>query len=128
MRWVLAIPVLLILSIGYSCIQKTERPDLPDPLQAGWQGKKVCEVLEESDQLRVLKCTFPPGVGHEQHFHAPHIGYTLAGGKFQIKDSSGIRTVDVPTGISFRNDILTVHEVLNVGETTGVFLIMETKN
>lgn len=100
---------------------------LPDPLEAGWNNKAVCEVMEESPNLRVLKCTFPPGVGHERHYHKAHIGYTLAGSKFRIKDTTGVREVNVPTGSSFSNDLIGWHEVLNIGDSTAVFLIMEPK-
>lgn len=100
---------------------------LPDPLEAGWKGKPVCEVLEENEKVRALKCTFEPGVGHDRHFHAAHFGFTLAGGKFQITDTTGTRQVNVPTGYDFYNDYMEWHEVLNVGETTAVFLIIEPK-
>ncbi|MEQ9021692.1 MAG: hypothetical protein RLN82_02915 [Pseudomonadales bacterium] len=101
--------------------------DLPDPLEAGWNGASVCEVFEENDEVRVLKCTFPPGVGHERHYHVPHIGYTIAGGRFRITDSTGTREVEVPTGSKFSKDKVSVHEVLNIGETTAEFLIIEMK-
>ncbi|MFK7833063.1 MAG: cupin domain-containing protein [Winogradskyella sp.] len=100
---------------------------LPDPLEAGWNGEAVCEVIEDNENLRVLKCTFAPNVGHEKHYHNPHFGYTLAGGKFRITDTTGTREVDVPTGYSFSKDEVTSHEVLNIGKTTAVFLIMEYK-
>ena len=105
---------------------KNKNP-LPDPLEAGWKGEAVCEVLEETKELRVLKCTFEPGIGHDKHYHNPHFGYTLAGGKFRITDYSGTREVDVPTGYTFSKDSITTHEVLNIGETTSIFLIMEYK-
>lgn len=100
---------------------------LPDPLKAGWEGESVCEVVEENEHVRVLKCVFPPGVGHEKHYHDPHVGYTLAGGKFQMTDSSGTREVNVPAGSSFGSEKVITHEVLNVGETTAEFLIIEYK-
>ena len=100
---------------------------LPDPLKAGWAGEKVCEVVEENDKVRVLKCVFAPGVGHERHYHSPHVGYTLAGGKFRITDAAGSKEVNVPTGVSFGSEKVTVHEVLNVGETIAEFLIIEYK-
>lgn len=115
---------LLFGSILFSC-EKSNK--LPDPLEAGWKGQSVCEVLEDNKELRVLKCTFKPGVGHEKHYHNPHYGYTIAGGKFKITDTTGTREVDVPTGYGFSNDKFTSHEVLNIGETTAVFLIMEYK-
>lgn len=103
-------------------------PDLPDPLEAGWQGQPVCEVLAENAQLRALKCTFPPGVGHEEHFHAPHFGYTLQGSKMQITEDGETRVVDVPTGAAWTDEVVTSHTVLNVGQTTGVYLIIEPKD
>ena len=100
---------------------------LPDPLEAGWEGESVCEILEDNNDLRVLKCTFEPGVGHEKHYHNPHTGYTLEGGTFRITDKEGTREVNVPTGYTFSKDEVTIHNVLNIGKTTAVFLIMEYK-
>ena len=105
----------------------TTNKSLPDPLEAGWDNKSVCEVLEENAKLRVLKCTFPPGVGHERHYHNAHFGYTLAGSKFRIKDTTGVREINVPTGSNFYNDEIAWHEVLNIGDSTAIFLIMEPK-
>lgn len=116
--------VCLLFITVISCKNKST---LPDPLQAGWKGKAVCELVEDNSELRVLKCTFAPMVGHEKHYHNPHFGYTLFGGKFRITDSTGTREIDVPTGYSFSNNTVTSHEVLNIGETTAVFLIMEYK-
>ncbi|WP_430466704.1 cupin domain-containing protein [Winogradskyella ouciana] len=121
LKFLLFVSVLLFT---FNCENKT---NLPDPLEAGWNGQAVCEVLEENKELRVLKCTFPPNVGHEKHYHNPHFGYTLAGGKFRIIDTTGTREVNVPTGYNFKNDSITQHEVLNIGKTTAVFLIMEYK-
>nr|WP_321222119.1 cupin domain-containing protein [uncultured Psychroserpens sp.] len=108
-------------------ISCTDKPNLPDPLEAGWNNKAVCEVVEDNDAIRVLKCTFEPGVGHEEHFHNPHYGYTIAGSKFKIKDTTGTREVNVPTGYSFSKDKISTHEVLNIGDSTAVFLIVEYK-
>ncbi len=101
--------------------------DLPDPLAAGWEGEKVCKVLKDNEAIRVLKCTFPPGVGHEKHFHAKHFGYTLKGSKFKITDYKGTREVNVPTGYDFFNEGIEWHEVLNIGDSTAIFLIIEPK-
>ncbi|WP_299119639.1 cupin domain-containing protein [uncultured Winogradskyella sp.] len=121
--------ILLFFTLGLVVLIsgcKTKN-SLPDPLEAGWKGNTVCEVLQDNKELRILKCTFAPGVGHEKHYHNPHFGYTLAGGKFRITDTTGIREIDVPTGYSFSNEKVTSHEVLNIGKTTAVFLIMEYK-
>lgn len=108
----------------FSCKPKNE---LPDPLKAGWKGKKVCTVLKENDKVRTLKCVFPPGVGHEKHFHAAHFGYTITGSKFRITDATGTREVDIPNGYDFYNDKIEWHNVLNIGDKTAVFLIVEPK-
>lgn len=100
---------------------------LPDPLEAGWKGQKVCEVLLDNASVRMLKCTFPPSVGHEKHFHKKHVGYALRGGIFQINDEEGIREVQIPSGYTFYNDSVVWHEVLNIGTDTAIFLIVEPK-
>jgi quercetin dioxygenase-like cupin family protein len=118
------------LLLLFSCSgtgSKIPDTQLPDPLAAGWLGASVCEVLEENRNIRLLQCTFPPGVGHEKHYHAPHVGYTVTGGTFRITDSVGTKEVNVPTGSSFSNESIIMHEVLNIGETTAQFLIIEYK-
>lgn len=101
---------------------------LPDPLEAGWQGEKVCEELHEDERQRVLRCVFPPGVGHERHFHAPHFGYILEGGRMQITDESGTRTMDLRSGGSWVSEEgVAWHEAINVGETRSSYLIVEPK-
>jgi len=100
---------------------------LPDPLEAGWNNQPVCEILQENAELRVLKCTFPPEIGHEKHFHRPYITYTVAGSRFRITDATGSREVDVLTGSSFLNDGIEWHHVLNIGDSTAIFLIIESK-
>ncbi|MEP2026070.1 MAG: hypothetical protein ABJH98_19925 [Reichenbachiella sp.] len=117
---------LLLIHLSNNCLGQVQS-ELPDPLEAGWKGESVCDVLEENESIRVFKCTFAPVVGHDRHFHAEHFGYTLAGGKFRITDTTGTREVNVPTGYDFYNERIDWHEVLNVGETTAVFLIIEPK-
>jgi len=98
---------------------------LPDPLEAGWNGTPVCENLHEDSNNRVLRCSFPPAVGHERHFHVPHFGYAIAGGRMRIIDSRGTREVDLATGSSFASDGVAWHEVVNVGDSTVIYLIIE---
>ncbi|RFB04210.1 cupin domain-containing protein [Parvularcula marina] len=102
------------------------QPDLPDPLVAGWEGEKVCELVRENERVRVLRCTFPPGVGHEKHRHAPHWGYILKGGIQRISDANGTREIETKEGAEWWSDG-TVHEVMNTGETTTEYLIVEPK-
>lgn len=100
---------------------------LPDPMAAGWQGQSVCEKLHEDKSQRVLRCTFPPGVGHERHYHPPHYGYILTSGTMQVTDQDGVRKVEVRAGRGFVSEGVNWHEALNVGDTTVVVLIMEGK-
>jgi len=101
------------------------RPSLPDPLEAGWRGVPVCEKLHEDSEQRVLRCSFPPAVGHERHYHPRHFGYAIAGGRMRITDSKGTREVELATGSSFTSHGVAWHEVVNVGDTTVVYLIVE---
>lgn len=121
--------ISLTLCLVFVLISSTlfSQTTLPDPLGAGWKGEPVCEVLLENDSIRTLKCTFPPGVGHERHFHNPHFGYALAGSTMRVTDANGTRDVKVVTGSSFYNKGIEWHEVLNIGDSTAVFLIVEPK-
>ena len=101
---------------------------LPDPVAAGWQGESVCEVLRDDAELRIFRCTFPPGVGHERHFHPRHFGYALSGGTMRITSESGTREMTLKTGSYFFSEGIAWHEGLNVGETTVSYLMIEPKS
>ncbi|WP_375200928.1 cupin domain-containing protein [Hyphococcus sp.] len=101
---------------------------LPYALDAGWKGEKVCELLFENDDTRVGRCTFPPGVGHERHYHPPHYGYILKGGTMRITDADGTRDAETPDGASWWSPGVEWHEAINVGDTTAVYLIFEPKS
>jgi len=119
-----SIALLVIVSTNAAC---TTTSLLPDPLAAGWSGTPVCELLHEDSDQRILRCEFKPGVGHERHFHDPHFGYTISGGRMQITDEKGIREVDLTSGNSFTSTGVVWHEVMNIGDTTTAFLIVEPK-
>ena len=101
---------------------------LPQALCAGWQGERVCERLHEDAMIRVLRCTFPPGVGHEPHYHPPHFGYVLEGESvMRITTEAGVRDAPVRAGGSFSNDGEVRHAALNIGDQTTTYLIVEKK-
>lgn|SRR5690606_21487793 len=100
---------------------------LPHAFEAGWQGEKTCELLYETPEVRVAKCIFPPGVGHEKHYHNPHFGYVLQGGTMLITDASGEQRVMVETGSGFSTTERTVHQGLNVGDTTTAYIMVEPR-
>jgi quercetin dioxygenase-like cupin family protein len=97
-------------------------------LCAGWQGERTCELLQEDAHIRVLRCSFPPGVGHEMHYHPPHFGYVLEGeSTMRITTSEGMTERPVRAGGSFSNDTEVRHEALNIGAETTTYLIVEKK-
>jgi quercetin dioxygenase-like cupin family protein len=115
------------LILGVSPVSGGESDGLPHAFAAGWQGQQTCELLYETPELRVGQCTFPPGVGHERHYHEPHFGYVLEGGTLRIVDADGEQTVTTTAGGTWSTTGRNVHEALNVGETTTRYLIVEPR-
>jgi quercetin dioxygenase-like cupin family protein len=117
---------LVICVISAFCFSTTLLAGpLPNPLAARWQGAPVCERLHAAENLRILRCTFPPGVGHERHFHPPHFGYAVSGGVMQVTADDGVRTVEIASGSYFTSGGIPWHEVVNVGDTTVQYLMIE---
>ena len=123
-RWLLVTP-LSIAMLSVPALGVAE--ELPDPVEAGWRGMSVCDVLREDAEMRVFRCTFPPGVGHERHFHGRHFGYALSGGTMRITSEAGTREVTLKTGSYFFSEGIAWHEGLNVGDTTVSYLMIEPK-
>jgi len=97
-------------------------------LCAGWLGERVCEQLHEDAQMRILRCTFPPGVGHEMHYHPPHFGYVLSGeSMMRITTETGVADRPVRAGQTFTNETEVRHAALNIGAETTTYLIIEKK-
>jgi quercetin dioxygenase-like cupin family protein len=117
---------IILLVVSCALADGSSNP-LPDPLEAGWQGDRVCERLHEDEDQRILRCTFPPGVGHERHFHVKHVGYNLTGGRLQMTDAAGTRVIDIAAGDTFVSDGVDWHEAVNIGDTTLVYLVIEPK-
>jgi hypothetical protein len=122
----------VLILIGYLLFAKTsigyaKNLPLPDPLNAGWNGKPVCEHLFEDTEKRILRCTFPPGIGHERHFHVAHFGYAITGGSVRVTAENGVREIDLATGSSYTSQGVQWHEIVNIGKTTIRYLIVESK-
>ena len=101
---------------------------MPSAFDAKWHGQTVCEPLFENAAMRAARCTFPPGGGHERHFHPPHWGYIIAGGTMRITDANGTRVRDLKSGSTWWSDGIAWHEAVNVGTTTSVYIIVEPKS
>jgi quercetin dioxygenase-like cupin family protein len=119
---------IIMISVLFSASAAlSAEENLPGAFEAGWQGGKVCELLQEDDMIRVLRCTFPPGVGHERHYHPAHFGYTLKGGTMRITDASGEREISASANGTWQSKGVAWHQVVNVGDTTSQYLIIEQK-
>ncbi len=126
----LLIPALALvtsLTLQVHTVVADNPPELPHAFDAGWEGQKTCEILFEDDSARVGRCVFPPGIGHEKHYHNPHFGYVLEGGALRIVGSNGAREVTTQTGGDWSTTTVTVHEAMNIGDTTTSYLIVEPK-
>lgn len=124
--------VSLLLATSAACTAQSTppmpaAPPLPTAFEAGWKGEKVCEPLFENEQMRAARCTFPPGGGHDRHFHPPHWGYIVEGTTMRITTEAG--TVDrvLKSGSNWWSDGIAWHEAVNIGTTTGVYIIIEPK-
>ncbi|OQW56306.1 MAG: hypothetical protein A4S17_05445 [Proteobacteria bacterium HN_bin10] len=116
------------LALGACATASAQMAPLPMALCAGWQGERTCELLQEDARIRVLRCTFQPGVGHEMHYHPPHFGYVLEGeSTMRITTADGVVDRPVRAGGSFSNEREIVHEALNIGDQTMTYLIVEKK-
>ena len=117
----------MVLACSATLAHGSEADALPHAFDAGWQGQQTCELLYETAAVRVGQCTFPPGVGHEKHYHEPHFGYVLEGGTLHIVDADGERTVTTTGGGTWSTEERTVHEAVNIGDTTTRYLIVEPR-
>jgi quercetin dioxygenase-like cupin family protein len=120
---VVAIAALALLVVPSPAIAD----DVPDGLLVGWKGKELCQKLSEDAQVRLVRCTLPPGTAHVCHSHPAYISYVLSGGKAELQDEKGTRRLDLGTGTFADRPPTAWHEVANVGETTLQFLIVEKK-
>jgi len=132
-KYILLPLAILTLTLQPVCADNSElkepdHADLPHAFDAGWEGQKTCEVLFEDETTRVGRCIFPPGVGHEKHYHNPHFGYVLEGGTLRILDEQGEREVTNNAAGSWSTTSVTVHEAMNIGDTTTSYLIVEPKS
>lgn len=107
--------------------QADDFENLPHAFDAGWKGAKTCQLLYETPTVRVGQCSFPPGVGHEKHYHNPHFGYVLQGSTLLVEDSKGKSESVAKAGSTWSTRQRTVHQALNIGTATASYLIVEPK-
>jgi len=119
-----SMPVAIILTFSISAA--FSQP-VPDSMAVEWQGKKMCENLYEDAQIRVLRCTFPPGSIQSKHSHPGYFGYVLSGGKFTVEDDKGKREVEQATGQSGASPPTPGHIITNTGNNMFSVLLVEKK-
>lgn len=112
---------------GLAAPTAAQAPPLPGAFEAGWRGARVCEPLFENARMRAARCTFPPGGGHERHYHPPHWGYIIEGGTMRITTEQGTVERVLQSGSSWWSDGIAWHEAVNIGQTTSVYIIVEPK-
>jgi quercetin dioxygenase-like cupin family protein len=105
----------------------TTAQDVPDAMSVEWQGKKPCENLHEDDQIRIMRCTFPPGAKHLRHQHPTEFFYTLSGGKLENQSAAGTRQREAVTDDYAVTPPIPWHEVTNIGDTTLRYVVVEMK-
>ena len=101
--------------------------EVPDALSVEWQGKHPCEKLFEDAQVRVARCTFPPGTVHVCHSHPSYLFFAISGGQAQVQDEKGIRKIEVVAGAFANVPPIPWHEFTNIGDTTIQGFIVEKK-
>ena len=99
----------------------------PDALDVEWQGKKLCENLHEDDQIRILRCVFPPGAKHLRHQHPANFAYALSGGKFDVQSPTGRTAFEPVADAAMLSARVPWHEVTNIGDTTVRYIVVEMK-
>lgn len=97
----------------------------PDPVVAGWNGVQVCRVLQADERSRLIECVFPPGAGHERHFHPPHVGFVIEGGVMEMTTAAGVTQLELETNSSWMSPGVVWHEALNVSDNTIRYLMFE---
>ena len=121
------LPFLVGMALVVAPLAAARSDSVPDALSVEWQGQKPCEKLFEDAQIRIARCTFPPGAVHVRHSHPGYLSYVLSGGKGQIQDEKGTRQVEVRTDTMTNSPPIPWHELTNTGDTTLRYLVIERK-
>jgi quercetin dioxygenase-like cupin family protein len=121
------LPLLLVTVFVVAPLAAAQSETAPDGLSVEWQGQKPCEKLFEDSQIRIARCTFPPGSKHVRHSHPGYSSYVLSGGKAQIQDEKGTRQAEPRTDAFLNSPPIPWHELTNTGDTTLRYLVIERK-
>ncbi|WP_048709713.1 cupin domain-containing protein [Microvirga massiliensis] len=120
------LPILLGMALMVSPFA-AQGEDVSDALSVEWQGQKPCEKFFEDAQIRIARCTFPPGAMHVRHSHPGYLAYVLSGGKGQFQDEKGTRQIEIRADTYTNSAPIPWHELTNVGDTTLRYIVVERK-
>jgi hypothetical protein len=86
-------------------------------------------LVFENRRARVARVTSAPGDTTIMHSHPPHVfRYMLAPNTLRITGADGaVRDVDIPAGLAFWREDADRHETVNIGETTGLLVLIEVR-
>ena len=116
--WILFALAALVISVHPISAREVYSAHISSPEQY--------EVLLENEKVLVLKMTLKPGEIDHWHKHNAETVYFQSGGKAIITTLKGEKTLDIPDGFTMWHDTWE-HQVSNVGKTTIVAIIVETK-
>jgi quercetin dioxygenase-like cupin family protein len=94
-----------------------------DPLVS---AKNVYSLINENNQMRVLKVTFEPGATAKMHHHPKHMAYVLKGGKLKLTSEGKSQDLDLKEGSAVFLDAQN-HEATNIGDSVIELLVVELK-
>ena len=114
----------LILATIFSCTGVSSKMLLPEKV-----SPDIYDVLLENEDVKILKVSFPPGVGDNMHDHYPFSFYVIDGGKLQVTLPDGkVNEMEAGDGFSGHNEKGVRHKVKNVGEEAVNIILVEHKN
>src|SRR6202011_688059 len=90
-------------------------------------NSKTIRVKFESDRVRVLEKTLPPGVKEQVHSHPAYVIYVLEGGRYRNYASDGkVTEGELKAGeVLFREPL--THAAENIGDTPLHLILVELK-
>jgi len=94
-----------------------------DPLMS---ASNVCEFVNESNRMRVLKVTFKPGDTAKMHHHPEHMAYVLKGRKLRLTSEGKTQELDLKEGSAVFLEEQN-HQATNIGNATIDLLVVELK-
>lgn len=121
-----ALKSFLILAL-FIPLSQAEEPLKYRSMAAHITSPDQYQKLFENDQVVVLRMALMPGESDNVHVHRDETVYFEKGGVLQIKSEGKVIEADIPDGHVMWHSSWE-HQVRNIGTTTVVAVIVESKN